>query len=404
MNMKIPKSTLITALALYIGSAIAAYVTFATLGDSLPVPGRNAGGGNQEDVAEEQLVGTLLTIDPSEPKDQVCPLNGAYYTAAEREAWEKHRPLAVMIENSPDARPQSGLSQADIVFEAVAEGGVTRFMGMFLCDVQVSDTTLAPVRSARVYFIDYASGFNYPLYTHVGGANVPGRTDALGRLSDYGWVGRNNLNQFSIGYPTFVRDYNRLEGRQIATEHTMVTTTESLWDVADEREWTNITPEFRVGRTLVEEADWQENFEPWSFQAEQGPAGEITEVSYDFWSGYNEYAVRWELDPETGMYKRFQGGEAHIDLNNEQQVMAANVVVLQTTEEGPINEKKHMYYQTTGRGDAFIFQNGELIEARWSKPTRESELQFLDATGNPVEMARGLTWISVVNELTTPEY
>jgi len=69
--------------------------------------------------ATSQLA-SLINVSPSEAKDQACPLNGQMYTATEKNAWEKKRPLAVMIENTPDARPQSGLSNADVVFEAVA--------------------------------------------------------------------------------------------------------------------------------------------------------------------------------------------------------------------------------------------------------------------------------------------
>src|SRR4030067_1993457 len=75
-----------------------------------------------------------LVVDPAAPRTEACPLNGILYTVKEREIWEKRRPLAVMVENSPDARPHSGLNRSDIVYEAVAEGGVTRFMPIYLCD------------------------------------------------------------------------------------------------------------------------------------------------------------------------------------------------------------------------------------------------------------------------------
>ncbi|MBU1885392.1 DUF3048 domain-containing protein, partial [Patescibacteria group bacterium] len=346
----------------------------------------------------------LLDIDPNEKKDQACPLTGKYYTNTERKAWEKKRPLAVMIENHPESRPQSGLSDADIVFEAIAEGGVTRFMGMFYCEVQRFDTTLAPIRSARSYFVDWASGFNQPLYVHVGGANLPGPADALGQLSDYGWVGENDLNQFSIGYPTFVRDYNRLEGLEIATEHTMVTSTEKLWDVGEKREWTNLSPERKVRSKVVGGEDWQEDFKTWKYQDSQPEAGAVTKISYDFWSDYSDYSLEWEYEAQSNSYKRNMAGESHIDLNNNEQIKASNVIVLLTTQKGPIDEKKHILYGTTGTGDVLIFKNGEVVEATWKKKTRTDELQFIDNRGNQVPLARGLTWISVVSNATKVDY
>lgn len=350
----------------------------------------------EENLPEETALGALLNIDPNEPRDQACPLNGKLYTNTERQAWEKRRPLAVMIENDVNARPQAGLGSADVVYEAIAEGGITRFMAMFYCGAQRYDTTLAPIRSARTYFIDWASGYNFPLYVHVGGANIPGPTDALGQINTYGWAMQNDINQFSVGYPTFVRNANRL-GRPVATEHTMETTTEKLWAVGEDRGWTNMSPNRRIAGQAVPGMDWKDGFTPWTFQDGNPGAGNTAKISYNFWSGYNDFSVAWEYDQATNTYKRTMGSEPHVDQNSNEQIAASNVVVLLTDERGPINEAKHMLYRTTGTGNALIFQNGQAIQARWSKPTRTDELTFVDNRGNPVQMVRGLTWISVID-------
>lgn len=392
-----PKKHLLLALALYAVSAIASFGVFSYVEKAKVVlPGGSTDHG-------QTLLGALLEIDPDAPRDQVCPLNGAYYTQIEREAWEKRRPLFVMIENAPDARPQSGLSRADVVFEAVAEGGVTRFGALFYCAAQVQDVTLAPIRSARTYFVDWASGFNQPMYVHVGGANVPGPTDALGQINDYGWALENDINQFSVGYPTFVRDYNRVPGKDLATEHTMVTTTEKLWEVAADREWTNMSPDQIINRRVVPGSDWKDGFTAWNFEEKAPAIGSTTPVKYDFWSGYGDYSVEWNYDSSKDAYLRTLGGEKHIDLNNDEQITAKNVIVMFTTEKGPINEKKHMLYTTIGTGDALIFNHGNATEATWSKKSRTDELEFL-VDGKPVELARGLTWISVVGLTNEVDY
>jgi hypothetical protein len=397
------KKQLLAVLVLYVVSAVISYGAFSYFAG--PSKGSVSISGPSTTAEEDgSIIGTLLTLDPNEPKDQVCPLNGAYYTKSERDAWEEKRPLFVMIENAPDARPQSGMSDADIVFETIAEGGVTRFGALFYCAVQVSDTTLAPIRSARTYFIDWASGFNLPIYVHVGGANIPGKTNALGQIDDYGWNGENDFNQFSIGYPTFVRDYNRVPGKEIATEHTMVTTTEKLWEVAVKRKWTNTTPEHRSGGKIVSAAPWEDGYDGWTYESSPLAAGDETSVAYEFWSGYGLYAVDWKYDATTDSFLRSQGGEAHMDLNNDEQVAAANVIVLLTSEEGPLNEKKHMLYGTIGTGDALLFKHGQAFEIEWSKKSREAELTFIDSKGNDVELARGLTWISVVSTDTDVDY
>lgn len=397
------KKHLIIALVLYALSSLGSYSVFSYFEKSkVVIPG---GGDSNGVQGGDTLLSALLTVDPSAPRDQACPINGQLYTQTEKDAWEKRRPLFVMIENHPQARPQSGLSRADAVFEAVAEGGVTRFGAIFYCGAQIQDLTLAPIRSARTYFMDWASGFNFPMYVHVGGANVPGPTDALAQISEYGWNLQTDINQFSVGYPTFVRDYNRVPGKDLDTEHTMVTTTEKLWKVAEDRGWTNMSPERKVGKKTVEGSDWKAGYEGWTFEASAPSSkGSTTDISYDFWSGYGDYSVAWKYDAQKDAYARSLAGAPHIDINNDEQIMAKNVVVLLMTEKGPINEKKHMLYGTIGTGEALIFKHGEALKATWSKKTRTAELELLDAKGKPVEMARGMIWFSILSTGSEVKY
>lgn len=401
------KKLLLVLLGLYAGSAVLTYSVFAmSSGAGFDASSLTRPAPSEEEVVEVAVVEDLILDLGDQPQDQPCPLTGQLYTQVEREAWEARRPLAVMVENSPDARPQSGLSRADITFEAVAEGGVTRFMPIFYCDAQRQDVVIAPVRSARTYFIDWASGFFFPLYAHVGGANTPGPADALGQINSYGWALENDINQFSVGYPTFVRNFNRIEGKDIATEHTMESTSEALWEVAAERGWTNINPEIGYGRNATPESDWADEYEGWQFR-EPGTAfesGSTTAISYQFWSGYDQYAVAWEYDQETNTYLRSMAGEPHYDMNNDEQVAVSNVIVLQTREQGPIDELKHMLYKTTGTGKALLFRDGEAEQINWSKPTRTSELAFTTIRGEDVELTPGKVWISVLDTAAEVTY
>ncbi len=394
------KKILLVALVLYVLSATATFTLLYARGGSSSQSGTQETASTETGAPDSTALGSLLKIDPSEPKNQACPLNGMLYTETEKKAWEEHRPIAVMIENTPDARPQSGITSADVVFEAVAEGGVTRFMALFYCAAQKDDVLVAPVRSARTYFVDWASGFNRPLYVHVGGANLPGPANALGQLDDYGWRLNNDIDAMSESYPTFVRNYNRIEGKDIATEHTMESSTERLWKIGTKRKWTNLSPEKKIGKTVVPATDWLTGYTPWTFTTEKGSVGSVTKFGYEFWSGYKDYAVEWQYDAATNSYKRFLAGEAHTDLNNGRQVTASTVVVLLTTEKGPIDEKKHMLYTTTGTGDALIYMNGDEVKARWTKKTRESALQFVDSKGKDITLNAGQIWISVVDKAT----
>lgn len=352
--------------------------------------------GSPELISPEEVEEKRSGIDLSAPKTEACPLNGKLYTKAEREIWESRRPLGIMIENHQESRPQSGLSRADVIYEAVAEGGVTRFLAIFYCGASAQEVQVGPVRSARTYFMDWVSEWGKsPLYVHVGGANKPGPADALGQIRQYGWDLYNDINQFSVGFPTFWRDYERL-GRPVATEHTMYSMLDKLWAVAEERE---------LGRKDKDGARWDETFVSWNFsdgQASNPPTA--PRISFPFWSGHKDYGVVWAYDQASNSYKRENGGVSHTDLNNNEQVSASNVVIMFTTVRGPIDELKHLLYKTTGSGKALVFQNGQLINAVWRKDSRTARTKFTDSKGGEVEFVRGPIWIEVLENGTEVEY
>jgi hypothetical protein len=333
-------------------------------------------------------------------------LNGAKYSKQQEKWWQEHRPLGIMVENSTDARPQSGLSSADVIYEAVAEGGITRFLAVFHCQ---DAEFVGPVRSARTYFLDFISEYSeYPLYTHVGGANCDASTgsgcangakaDALGQIRKYGWGKYNDLDQFGVPCPILCRYEDRLPNRAI--EHTMYTATTKLWDFAkEEREITN------------EDADgnsWDEDFKEYTFkddvQASSRPASQT--VSFYFWDGYDDFAVSYAYDKNSNTYLRSNGGEEHIDFNTKKQLAPKNVVVLFMTE-SKANDgypgNLHMLYGTTGTGNARVYMDGKEIKAKWAKKNRTSRLMLTDSSGKEISFNRGQIWFSVVSPDTAIE-
>jgi hypothetical protein len=398
-----PWSKIILGLGLYLISTGISAFAFNQIGPSLAEDPATSG------LQPEQA--TLLDIAPDEPRTQACPLNGQLFTKPEEEAWEERRPLFIMIENHLASRPQSGLINADIIYEAVAEGGITRFGALFYCDVQRNDTTIAPVRSARTYFLDWASEYNFPLYVHVGGANCSAppegacttdvRAQSLEQIHQYGWGGSqgNDMNQFSIGYPTFWRNYSRL-GKEVelATEHTMETTTERLWAVAKKRGWTNISPD---------DEDWQKDFQPWEFLEEKEieSASEVTTINYEFWSGYSDFAVKWDYDQTSNIYKRTMGGEPHMDNNGQEKQMAvSNVIILFQKEIRSVDDHKHILYGTIGTGKALIFNQGQVIDAVWTKDDRLDRTVFTTRTGKEIKLVPGKIWLSILATGSEVEY
>lgn len=339
-------------------------------------------------VPPTKLASGSVAFDTSLPKTQVCPLNGIKYSVQQQQWWESHEPLGVMIENSTDARPQSGLSYADQVYEAVAEGGITRFLAIFYCQ---DAPEVGPIRSARTYFVDMVSQFGkYPLYAHVGGANAAGPANALGQIDSFGWTGYNDLNQFSIGFPTYWRDYTR-QGHTVATEHTMYSTTSKLWDFAKtSRGITNTT---KAGT-------WTTNYTPYSFKddalASQRSASQAIHVA--FWTD-PDYAVDWIYQPTTNLYMRNNGGVPHVDRDTNKQLSAKNVVLLlmeQSNATDGYMDNEHLLYTDTGTGKALIFMDGKETKGMWKKASRTAQLFIYDASGNPIQFDRGQIWFSIL--------
>lgn len=372
---------IILSFTFYVFSTSISYSIFLNL-----IPG--AGG----DLATSYIPtpSSAFVEDPNEPKTESCPLNGSLHTKKARESWEKRRPLAVMIENHTEARPQSGLTNADIIYEAIAEGGITRFMALFYCDL--ADIQVGPVRSARTYFLDWLSEYD-ALYAHVGGANTPGPADALSQIIKYEV---KDLNQFSIGFPVFWRDYQRL-GHPVATEHTMYSTTQKLWEVGAKRGWT---------ATDSAGIRWDAKFTPWKFKDPSASSGQATKITVNFWESQPNYRVEWGYDASTNSYKR-KNGEPHMDLNVNIQ-LAPKTIIVQFEREANANDgypgNVHLLYGTTGSGKALVFQDGNVTEGKWIKATRGSRSKYVDSTNKEIELNKGQIWIQTVPEGSKVEY
>lgn len=357
---------------------------------------------------DSEKLGSVREKIATEPKTEECPLNGAYFTKTEQQIWSGRRPMGIMIENSLDSRPQSGMSNADIIYEAVAEGGVTRFLAMYHCGAAAENVTVGPIRSSRVYFIDWVSEYGAePVYVHFGGANnicsnpedpactdegtkQPGVVDprvmALEELINLGWRhSRGNAldGGANAGAPAIVRDQYRLGDEPAAWEHSAIGSTDLLYNLAIERGFD--------GR------GWDRDFTAWKFADSQPVANpDATEIDFEFWSNKPDYDVSWKYDQDMNSYVRLNGGDPHIDWENKEQLTASNVVVMFVEEEGPVDDELHMYYETLGAGEAIIFQNGTAIEGTWEKPSRTERTKFYDESGKEISFVRGVIWIEAV--------
>lgn len=352
--------------------------------------------------AEKQRVTAGFGQFADKPKTEVCPINGALFSKEEKALWEQKRPILAMIENHVDARPQSGLSSADIVYEAVAEGGITRFMGVFYCGAQADTVKVGPVRSARIYFVNLAAEFNTPIYMHVGGGNCS-RDEASGQctsnkkawaleeLQKLGWrkPGGNDFDTIGdIGVPVMKRDFDRLgAGKNLATEHTYIGYLNYAWKEALKRGYASTMPK---GET------WLSGFKSWKV-GEADPAGTpATTVSYEFWKNSPDFNVSWKYDAASKTYLRELAGAPHIDLDNKKQLSATNLIVQFAKEEGPLDEHKHMFYNVIGEGTGLYFHNGVAVEVKWKKAKQADRTIFTDLKGKEITFNGGQFWVSIL--------
>ena len=352
----------------------------------------------------------------SGPKTEVCPINGLLYTKEEKAIWSTRRPLMVMIENHEDSRPQSGLQGADIVYETVAEGGITRFMGVFYCGIIAESESnkydLGPVRSARTYFLDLASEYSdYPLYTHVGGANCSAATNggpcttnkkaqAIEQIASYGWNDKgtwSDLSQFSLSYKVCRREPERT-GKVVATEHTMYCSSKELYNIAASRGLTN--------KTEAKNTSWDKNYRSWLFKQEDKADSNPTasSVSFDFWSGYKGYSVNWKFDTINNNYVRYNGGEEHVDFNTQKTITAKNIVVQFAKESRSIDEHLHNLYEVIGSGTGILIQNGVKTDITWSKTNRVSRTIYKDKSGKEINFIPGNVWVEILPLKTEVSY
>ena len=362
---------------------LSAYSSYSFFSGSLPV------GIISPIVGYKPPNGSNEPTVPAEPKTEACPINGEMLTKTQKANWEKRRPLGIMIENHKDARPQSGISSADVVYEAVAEGGITRFLAVFYC----KDTPyVGPVRSARMYFIQMLEEYgNNPLYAHVGGANTPGPANALGEINDLKWNLYNDLNQFSVPFPYYWRDYERLPNR--ATEHTVYSSTSKLWQyAATKRELTNVDSDGVA---------WDKNFTSWKFsdEAKLEDRGGATKISFGFWNSFaSDFSVDWVYNKSSNSYIRNNGGQPHVDKDTGKPLEAKNIVIVFASER-PANDGYdggHILYKLNGEGESLVFQNGKTIKATWTKEDDESRMKFVDENGKEISFVRGQIFVEIL--------
>jgi Protein of unknown function (DUF3048) N-terminal domain/Protein of unknown function (DUF3048) C-terminal domain len=305
---------------------------------------------------------------PAAASGPVCPLTGLPApggTVPQRSA------MAVKVDNYPTARPQTGLTAADIVFEEPVEGGITRFVAVFQCHGTAS---VGPVRSARNIDIGILGQLGQPLLVHVGGIqpvidNIVASPIKDFELGDYTTVVQHPSGRYAP-YDTY-------------------TSTTAVWHMRSTAD-TPPKPLFAYSRTV--------------------PAGTpVSSISIPF-SFYSP--VSWQWNAQKSAFLRFYKTTPDT-LSNGIQNSATNVVVqfvnvyygpwVENTQ-GALEVQANLY--TNASGTAIVFRNGEEIPAKWSRSTLAQPTSFTTTAGAPIALEPGTTWVelvpSTIHVTTTP--
>ncbi|KGE19420.1 DUF3048 domain-containing protein [Paenibacillus wynnii] len=243
------------------------------------------------------------------------------------------RPLSVMINNAPAARPQSGVSEADILYEVLAEGGVTRLIGIFQSHTGV--VKIGPIRSIRPYLIDLGGSYG-GVTVHAGGSQAAYAILQKEKKEDMDEIGRAGAY--------FWRDKSR------KAPHNLYSNVDKLWEGADKLGYAKDT-----------------SVPAYSFNnPDYVPIGGEAAAEFNVYFLLKSYTLDYKYDPERRTFLRWVNGKPHMDLNNNNPVEAANVIVL-GADHKVLDEVGRLQIDVELGGEAVLFQRGQAIKGRWTR-------------------------------------
>ena len=305
----------------------------------------------------------------------------------------------IQVPNGTDgARPQAGLTEAGVIFEAIAEAGITRFAAIFQ---DPSTAIIGPIRSLRIYYLEWDTPFNCTI-VHAGGAD-----DALAALRAGGYRDLTESYAYMYRGTYGARLWNNL-----------FTTSNSLkqfgidrgYDTSDINGFARMTPtesdRARIDALVNEKLDITT---PATANTSE-MAAKVTSIGLRF-GGWANFNVNYNYDLESNTYLRsYESGAPHevyecppeyLGERNPEDVcsltqLAPSVVVAMVVSEKKASDNYHEDITTIGSGDAFIFQNGTVERGTWHKGSREEQIKFLDANGEEILLAPGQTFVSAV--------
>ena len=295
----------------------------------------------------------------------------------------KRRPMAVMIGNNIGLMPQWGISKASIIYEAPVEGRISRLMAIIEDYDELE--MVGPVRSSRDYFVYEAMAYD-AIYCNWGLA-IPYVEELL--KSDR----IDNVSQALKGiHNPSPEAFFRRDRPGYSTEYTGYMSISGYTKAVGNRGYSaTYRNTFEQAFTFANDG-WVSEYSEYPDATVIYPGGNSSNKS-----GYGDHKPRFEYNAEDGLYYRYQFGAAHIDELNGEQLTVTNVVFkICHGEQRDTND--YLAFGVHGEGDAYIFTNGKVIEATWSRSSDSGANMFFDKDGNEIVLNQGKTWICCIWE------
>lgn len=322
---------------------------------------------------------TLVPPSPIPPK--YSPLNGLELDADEYDLVMSRTPVAVVVNNHKEARPQSGLTFADTVMEVLAEGGITRYVAIYHNNYDVEK--IGPIRSLRYYMIDFASGYSDALLLHHGWAGFDGaafevyneKTDARGAVSK---LGVRNIHTEASTY----RDSQK--ARTSGYVHALYT---DFTRIKSEISRLSTAYKWKLGVQELDTLVFKDD-------AQLENRGSFTAANIKFMSlGGSDYNSKFTYDKTSNAYPRFIGGVADIDTITGKQITPKNVIIEWHNYADARDGHSRIVIEMIGEDKATILRDGEVVEGTWRKTCRLCRTKYYDLQGKEIELNRGQIWI-----------
>jgi len=276
------------------------------------------------------------------------------------------RPIAVMLDNQYKARPQAGLSEAEVVYEILAEGSITRYMAVFQA---YEPEVIGPVRSSRPYYIERALEFD-PLYVHVGGS-----MQALTDIINYDMA---DIDGLSVGAGVFYRTTHKNMPHNAYSSH------DGIRKEADRKKH----------RTEVEFAGMPISYE--TYELEGSLANHVT-IQYKKPSSGDSlgYSIAFRYDEENKNYLRYVNGGEHLDEESKIHLRADNIIIQQTYHK-VLDSAGRRAVTMIGSGNGYYVNKGQYVAITWEKKDLYGQTKYYLEDGSELILNPGVTWVQVI--------